>query len=70
MQGADCLLLDPALDAPTPATDAAPLPWLTLLRDLPARHKLLFGPAPCQAGQGDWADLGIEQACDGIEIEV
>jgi pyrroloquinoline quinone biosynthesis protein B len=70
MQGADCLLLDQAVDA-LPGTDgAAPVPWLSLLRDLPARHKVLFGPAPSDVARGDWADLGIALAYDGMEIEV
>jgi hypothetical protein len=30
----------------------------------------LFGPAPSDVARGDWADLGIALAYDGMEIEV
>ncbi len=67
MQGADCLLLDQVLaDRGEPAAE----PWLNLLRDLPARHKVVFGPAPSEAESADWADLGIALAYDGMEFEV
>lgn len=61
MREADCLLLDASLgDAP---------PWLATLRDLPARHKVLF----CDAAQphslpSDWAKYSIALAHDGMEI--
>ena len=61
MREADCLLLDAA-------PDDAP-PWLATLRDLPARHKVLF----CDAAHGHslpshWADCSIALAYDGMEI--
>lgn len=71
MQGADCLLLDHLM----PRTDmASPLPdpsWLALLRELPARHKVLFGDAPsAPEAPGYWAGQGISLAFDGMEIEL
>lgn len=69
---ADCLLLDNLLcassarDAPA---NADPMPWLALLRGMPARHKVLFGSAP-NATQDDWAAQGIAPAYDGMEIEL
>ena len=64
MADADCLLLDQVM------AEQAPEPWLSLLRDLPARHKVLFGPAPSEARRAEWADLGIALAYDGMEFEV
>ena len=70
MQGADCLLLDPMTAQDEPSHGDAHTAWLTLLRDLPARHKVLFGNAPDDAGQVAWAEFGIAWACDGMEIEL
>jgi pyrroloquinoline quinone biosynthesis protein B len=66
MREADCLLLDP------PAADDAhhSAAWLALLRELPARHKLLFGAAPSDAHRATWADQGLQLAYDGLEIEL
>ncbi len=60
MREADCLLLDAS-------PNAAP-PWLATLRDLPARHKVLF----CDAAHGHslpshWAAGSIALAHDGME---
>ncbi len=75
MQEADCLLLDPFMPDPdhadAPADGAsAPPPWLDMLRNLPARHKVLFGDAPTEALQAAWAARGIQLAYDGMEIEL
>jgi len=45
-------------------------PWLALLRDLPARNKVLFCDAPSETQRADWAAAGIALAYDGMEIEV
>lgn len=67
MRDADCLLLDPpGLGGPT---DAEPR-WMAQLRDLPARHKVLFGPAPLPARPRACTDQGISLAYDGMEIEL
>ena len=70
MQGADCLLLDPMTAPDEPGHGDAYTAWLALLRDLPARHKVLFGEAPDDAGQAAWAAFGIATARAGMEIEV
>jgi pyrroloquinoline quinone biosynthesis protein B len=67
MRGADCLLVD------TPGeTEESGLPWLDLLGELPARHKVLFGQSQAvhQAGRDDLARRGIELAFDGMEIRL
>jgi pyrroloquinoline quinone biosynthesis protein B len=67
MREADCLLLD---DLPrAPGEGSAGQPWLDLLRDMPARHKVLFADAPA-AASADWAGQGIALAYDGMEIEL
>jgi len=79
MREADCLLLDdvhggwPPADQPDPqdpAVDAADPAWMTLLRDMPARHKVLFGTQPDSAPAARWAAQGIELAYDGMEIDL
>ena len=70
MQGADCLLLDPMTAPDEPSHGDSYTAWLALLRDLPARHKVLFGDTPDDAGQAAWAAFGIATARDGMEIEV
>ena len=61
MREADCLLLDgPADDAPH---------GLATLRDLPARHKVLFCDAANKhSGPSLWADSSMALAHDGLEI--
>jgi pyrroloquinoline quinone biosynthesis protein B len=66
MREADCLLLDPL--SGDDADDTAD--WLALLRELPARHKLLFGAAPSETHRATWADQGLHLAYDGLEIEL
>ena len=67
MRGADCLLLDQPDSPQTGPDDPA---WMARLRQLPARHKVLFGPA-LQASQREaCADQGIALAYDGMEIEI
>ena len=67
MRGADCLLLDQPDSPHTGPDDPA---WMARLRQLPARHKVLFGPA-LQASQREaCADQGIALAYDGMEIEI
>ena len=75
MREADCLLLDNLLpEAGTGAATAADatgnLPWLDLLRGMPARHKVLFADGPAVAAQPGWAAQGIALAYDGMEIEL
>jgi pyrroloquinoline quinone biosynthesis protein B len=73
MREADCLLLDNLMPHHMPGGDtpsAATLPWLDLLRALPARHKVLFGDAPDRGTQARWRDLGLQLAYDGMEIEL
>ena len=70
MQGADCLLLDPMAVPDESGHSDSSTAWLALLRDLPARHKVLFGDAPDDAGRAAWAAVGIATARDGMEIEV
>ena len=85
MQGADCLLLDglPADDNGTGSDhdaggsgssnnddDASDHAGLCLLRDLPARNKVLFCDTPNHTRQAAWAAVGIALAYDGMEIEV
>ncbi|MEK8049336.1 MBL fold metallo-hydrolase [Ideonella sp. DXS22W] len=60
MQGADCLLMD------CPDAEAAP-DWLAAMRALPARHKVLLGPADEAL---PLADEGIALAYDGMEISL
>jgi len=67
MRGADCLLLDPQ-DSPHDGLDEPP--WLAQLRDLPARHKVLFGPARRASHREVCKDQGIALAYDGMEIEI
>ncbi|WP_158219683.1 MBL fold metallo-hydrolase [Ideonella sp. A 288] len=67
MREADCLLLDsPGEDESTPAD---PL-WMDLLRDLPARHKVLFGAEGAHGGPAALAERGIAMAFDGMEIDL
>lgn len=79
MREADCLLLDnPLPEGGLEATGAAEAAgahaeaqlWLALLRDMPARHKVLFGRPPAGAAARDWAAQGIALAYDGMEIEL
>jgi len=73
MREADCLLLDPlpdTLDDPAGAEALAAQPWLSLLRALPARHKVLFGQSPTDQRRAAWADQGLQLAYDGMEIEL
>lgn len=84
MREADCLLLDPrpapAAAPPDPAArppGTEPQAWLSLLRGLPARHKLVFAnaaaelaPALDAAEHRDWAEQGLQLAYDGLEIEL
>ena len=74
MREADCLLLDNLLPGPRNGHSvtgaAAPPAWLDLLRQLPARHKVLFGDAPNEADGAGWADMGLALAYDGMEIEL
>lgn len=88
MREADCVLLDPQPAPPDAepwhrasggAADDAPQAWLTLLRSLPARHKVVFSDAglPADAADGAaeaaraaWADQGLQLAYDGLEIEL
>lgn len=69
MREADCLLLDPQPEA-QPGDNSTARPWLSLLRDLPARHKVLFGEAPAGERRSDWAEHGLQLAYDGMEIEL
>ena len=67
MRDADCLLLDPqGTGAPA---DAEPR-WMDQLRDLPARHKVLFGPVPLPDRRHAGTDNGIALAYDGMQIEL
>jgi pyrroloquinoline quinone biosynthesis protein B len=71
MQGADCLLLDHLMPRPDMASPLPDPAWLAQLRDLPARHKVLFGDAPAAPeAPGYWARQGISLAFDGMEIEL
>ena len=77
MREADCLLLDNLLPGPRNGHSgpgvtgaAAPPAWLDLLRQLSARHKVLFGDAPNEADGAGWADMGLALAYDGMEIEL
>ena len=70
MREADCLLLDNLLPEAGAADAAAPLPWLDLLRGLPARHKVLFADEPALRNDPSWAEQGIALAFDGMEIEL
>ena len=73
MREADCLLLDPLPDTlgdPAGAEALAAQPWLSLLRALPARHKVLFGQSPTDQRRAAWADQGLQLAYDGMEIEL
>ena len=65
MRTADCLLVD----GPALAVDAE-LPWIDLLRDLPARHKVLFSSRAAGHDEHALADRGIALAYDGLEIEL
>ena len=78
MAAADCLLVD---GPPTAAAAVPPSPpdqpmaddWLSRLRALPARHKVLFGAASAAAalaGLPDLATAGIALAHDGMAIEL
>lgn len=68
MHEADCLLLDHLPPLPT-GSAAAPVSnhWLQRLAHLPARHKVLFGDLTDPSG---WAEQGITQAYDGMEIDL
>ena len=67
MRGADCLLLDQQDGL---HTGPEVPPWMAQLRHLPARHKVLFGPALLAAQRKACAGLGIALAYDGMEIEI
>jgi pyrroloquinoline quinone biosynthesis protein B len=63
MREADCLLVDgPPHDEPL---DPA---WIDLLRDLPARHKVLFAADGAHGGRDALAERGISLAYDRMEI--
>ena len=63
MRSADCLLLD----SPTGGVDiAGAVQWLPRL---PARHKVLFGGEGVLAPR-EWAELGVQMAYDGMEIQL
>ncbi len=68
MREADCLLLDNLLPGDGAAVGTPP--WLALLRDMPARHKVLFADTPDPDGGTTWAEDGIALAYDGMEIEL
>lgn len=67
MRGADCLLLD---QQDSPHTGLEEPLWMTQLRHLPARHKVLFGPAARASQREACAGQGIVLAYDGMEIEI
>lgn len=68
MREADCLLMDSPAES---AGDAIPTPdWLSLLRVLPARHKVLLGDTRADAQRAAWADQGLQLAYDGMEISL
>ena len=69
MQGADCLLLDQPAAGIGAGSDNCPL-WMAQLRDLPARHKVLFGPPADAAQQAAFAHHGIALAYDGMQINI
>jgi pyrroloquinoline quinone biosynthesis protein B len=63
MRQADCLLLD----SPTGGSDiAGAVQWLSRL---PARHKVVFGGVGVLAPR-EWAELGVQMAYDGMEIQL
>jgi pyrroloquinoline quinone biosynthesis protein B len=63
MRKADCLLLD----SPTGRGEiAGAVQWLPRL---PARHKVLFGGEGVLAPR-EWAELGVQMAYDGMEIQL
>lgn len=63
-------MLDPLTATVEPGLGDDSPSWLTLLRDLPARQKALFGDTPGDAGQAAWAEFGIAMAYDASVIEV
>lgn len=66
MREADCVLVDGEA-----GSDAAGAPtWAELLPQMPARHKVIFGDGPRLGGRGKLAEMGIELAYDGMEIEL
>ena len=67
MRDADCLLLN--RQRAVGSAGAEP-PWLAQLRGLPARHKVLFGPALLPAQREACTDQGMVLAYDGMEIEL
>jgi pyrroloquinoline quinone biosynthesis protein B len=62
MREADCLLVDGLAEG----DDERAPNCVDLLPQMPARHKVLFGAGPARG----LADLGIELAYDGMEIEL
>ena len=69
MRDADCLLLDATPGATHGDAAGTPPAWLATLRDLPARHKVLFCDAAEPHGPAShWADSSIALAHDGMEI--
>ena len=57
-------------DASSPNDDNNDPAGLCLLRDLPARNKVLFCDTPDDSRQAAWAAVGIALAYDDMEIEV
>lgn len=57
-------------DPPSAAEPEGHQPRLAWLRDLPARHKLLFCDAPGEAQTIDWPAVGIALAYHSMEIEL
>ena len=68
MRNADCLLVE----TPAEADDHRTSPWLDLIGELPARHKVLFGHAGNghDGARADLARRGIALAFDGMEIQL
>lgn len=65
MREADCLLVEgPPIEEP-----ADPL-WMDLLRDLPARHKVLLATGSSEAQADALARHGVALAFDGMAIEL
>jgi pyrroloquinoline quinone biosynthesis protein B len=66
MREADCLLVD----GEAAGTEVERPSWVELLPQMPARHKVIFGDGPALGGRGKLAEMGIELAYDGMEIEL
>ena len=67
MRQADCLLVDGPEPTAPPALSRR---WLAQFAGLPARHKVMLGPACALPEGGDWAGHGITLAHDGLAIEL